>query len=447
MKKAMPRQAVIPCGGRGVRLGELARDIPKPLVEVGGLPVLDHTIACLARAGVRDFILAAGHLGELIAHRYNGPRDDGLSIRTVIEQAPLGTAGAVRALAPLLDAHFALAYGDVFIDFDALALLQVHFDNDALATLLVRASDHPWDSHLVAADSEGRVRDFIHHREPGRRYENLANAGVQVLSRNALDFIARDRPQDFGTDVYPAILRNGGKIHCHRLETCGFVKDMGTPERLGEVSAYLEERAAANAARARPGPVRVLLLDRDGVLTPDLGPGTRAGDLTLLPGAGEALACAHALGLRCIVITNQPGVARGLLTAGELDEAHRQLRALVAKAGGELEAVLDCPHHPETHHAEGVADLRRACRCRKPAPGLIFRAWREHGVDLASAIMVGDRAFDVLAGRAAGVRTVLITTVSPLKNEDLIRSSPHAVHESLLAFVHSLGKIGENTAA
>lgn len=445
MNANLPRQAVIPCGGRGTRLGELARVLPKPLVETGGAPVLDHVIACLARAGVRDFILAAGHLGELIAQRYQGPRDDGLSIRTVIEHAPGGTAGAVRALAPLLDNHFALAYGDVFIDFNARALLQTHLDNNALATLLVRASDHPWDSHLVVANGEGRVLDFITNRLPGSRYENLANAGVQVLSHRALDFIARENPQDFGADVYPAILRHGGKIQCHRLESWGFVKDMGTPERLSEVSAYLEERSAAEVARVSPGPVRVLLLDRDGVLTPDLGPGTRATELSLLPGAGEALARAHALGLRCIVITNQPGVARGLLTRAELTEAHDRLRALVAEAGGQLEAVLDCPHHPETQHAEGVADLRRACRCRKPSPGMIFRAWREHEVDLASAIMIGDRASDIQAGHAAGVRTVRITNRSLQINEEA-RPAPHAVHESLLAFVRSLENISTHTA-
>lgn len=444
MKKTMPRQAVIPCGGRGTRLGAISRDLPKPLVEAGGIPVLDHVIECLARAGVRDFILAAGHLGELIAQRYQAPRLDGLTIRTIIEQTPRGTAGAVRALAPLLDEDFALAYGDVFIDFDAGALLETHVKNDALATLLVRASDHPWDSHLVAADEDGRVREFIHTREPGRRYHNLANAGVQVLSRQALDFIAADRPQDFGADVYPAILQAGARLHCHRLESWGFVKDMGTPARLAEVNGYLEERAAAHAARARLGPLRVLLLDRDGVLTPDLGPGTRAADIRLLPGAGEALARAHAMGLRCIVITNQPGVARGLLTAEELADAHHRLMDLAAEAGGKLEAVLACPHHPETHHAEGVPELRRACRCRKPAPGLIFRAWRELGVNLDTAVMVGDRTVDIQAGHAAGVRTVLVGDAFAAKTAHAILPPPHRTHESLLAFVHSLETFGSH---
>lgn len=434
MTENMPRQAVIPCGGRGTRLGSLSRDIPKPLVEVGGAPVLDHVIDCLARAGVRDFILAAGHLGELIAQRYAASRHDGLTIRTVIEQAPLGTAGAVRALAPLLDEDFALAYGDVFIDFDAHGLLHAHATTDALATLLVRTSDHPWDSHLVAADEDGRVREFIHTREPGRRYHNLANAGVQVLSRRALDFIAADRPQDFGADVYPGILKAGKQLRCHTLESWGFVKDMGTPARLAEVNSYIKERAAAAAARSQPGPVRVLLLDRDGVLTPDLGPGARAQQIRLLPGASEALARAHALGMRCIVVTNQPGVARGLLTPEELAEAHHRLTALAAEAGGRIEAVLDCPHHPETHHAEGVPELRRACRCRKPAPGLIFRAWRELDVDLAEAIMVGDRAVDIQAGHAAGVRTVFI---GDLANQTM-QPPPHRSHESLLAFINSL---------
>jgi histidinol-phosphate phosphatase family protein len=431
-------QAVILCGGRGTRLGELAQTVPKPLLPVGGRPVLDHTLECLAKAGVRRFILAAGFLGEQIAAYYAGPRADGLEIETAIEPRPLGTAGAVRALVERLDDDFVLAYGDIFIDFEAEALLAAHATHRPAVTLLVRASDHPWDSHLVAADARGCVTEFVHKREPGRRYENRANAAIQVMHKRALRGLAAERAADFGADLYPALIAAGETLRVHELEPAGFVKDMGTPERLAAVGAYLEERAAAQLARTRPGPLRTLLLDRDGVLTPDLGPGVKAERITLLPGVGEALARARARGLRCVVVTNQPGVARGLLSEAELGAAHERLRALVAEAGGELAAILHCPHHPETQHGEGVEALRRGCRCRKPAPGLLFQAWRECGVELGEAVMVGDREVDVRAARAAGVRAVLVGPEERRAGE-AARVVPDAQHESLLAFVESLG--------
>ncbi|MCX6939021.1 MAG: HAD-IIIA family hydrolase [Verrucomicrobia bacterium] len=431
------QQAVILCGGRGTRLGALAKAVPKPMLPVGGRPVLEQIIEVLAAAGVRRFLLAAGYQGEVIAEYFSGRRAGGLLIETHIETAALGTAGAVRALAGRLDEQFVLAYGDVFLDFDARALLAAHERERPLATLLARASDHPWDSDLLVADEEGRVSEFVHGREPGRRYANLANAAAQVLAREVLDFVPEGRAVDFGAEVYPKVVAAGKAVRVHELEPEGFVKDMGTPERLAAVEAYLEERAAAAAARAAPGPVRTVLLDRDGVLTPDLGPGARAADLSLLPGVGEALARLRRRGLRCVVVTNQPGVARGLITEVEVEAAHERLRALAVAAGGEIAAIFHCPHHPETQHGEGVAELRRGCRCRKPAPGLIFRAWREAGVELAGAVMVGDREVDVRAGRAAGVRTVRIGA----EGECEVRAE--ARFDSLLAFAEAL----ENGAA
>jgi D-glycero-D-manno-heptose 1,7-bisphosphate phosphatase len=91
-----------------------------------------------------------------------------------------------------------------------------------------------------------------------------------------------------------------------------------------------------------------------------------------------------------------------------LNEIHHRLLDEVAKKGGKIEAIYYCPHHPETHYGEGISELRRACKCRKPAPGLIFQAQREHKFELGSAIMVGDRPTDIRAGEAAGIRTVLI---------------------------------------
>jgi NDP-sugar pyrophosphorylase family protein len=234
------RQAVILCGGRGVRLGESVRTIPKPMLPVGGRPVLDHIIANLQAAGIRDFILAAGYLGTTIEDYYRRTdRHPGCTIHTVIEDEPLGTAGAVRLCADLLEEDFLLAYGDVFIDFAAERLIAAHEAQRPLGTLLVRASDHPWDSHLVDTDDAGRVREFVHRHEPGRLYRNIANAAVYALSRDVLDFIPAGRPSDFGSDVFPAVVAAGAELRTHRLEEEGFVKDMGTPDRLAAVEEYL----------------------------------------------------------------------------------------------------------------------------------------------------------------------------------------------------------------
>jgi D-glycero-D-manno-heptose 1,7-bisphosphate phosphatase len=430
------QQAVILCGGKGTRLAERVRDLPKPMIPLEGRPVLDHIISNLAKAGIRRFLLAAGYHGDVVARYYATTRHADCRIEVLTEPESRGTAGALRWCAGRLEEDFVLAYGDVFLDFDARRLIAAHETQRRLGTLLVRVSDHPWDSHLVVADEAGRVVEFVDRREPGRLYRNVANAAVHVLSRRVLDFVPEGRPGDLGADVFPAAIARGETLGVHFLEEEGFVKDMGTPERLAAVEEYLADRALAEAARARPQPLGTVFLDRDGVLNVDSGLIDRPEKLELLPGAVEAMALLRCHGIRCVVTTNQPVVARGLCTMETLEAIHDRLRAEIGAGGGKIDAIYFCPHHPETHHGEGVPELRRACRCRKPAPGLIFRACRELGLDLAACVMVGDRASDVRAGRAAGIRTVLLGRP---EHRDRVRkvAAPDAEFDSLLAFVHA----------
>ena len=430
------QQAVILCGGRGTRLAEWVRELPKPMILLDGRPVLDHIISNLAKAGIQRFLLAAGYRGDVVTRYYTATRPADCRIEVLTEPEPGGTAGALRGCANRLDDDFVLAYGDVFLDFDARRLIAAHEIHRPLGTLLVRASDHPWDSHLVVADDAGRVLEFVNRREPGRLYRNVANAAVHVVSRRLLDFVPAAGPADLGADVFPAAITRGETLGIHFLEEEGFVKDMGTPERLASVEEYLADRALAEAARARPQPVETVFLDRDGVLTVDSGFIDRPEKLELLPGVAEAMALLHRRGIRCVVTTNQSIVARGLCTMAMLGTIHDRLRVKIAAGGGKIDAIYACPHHPETHHGEGVPELRRACRCRKPAPGLLFRARRELGLNLAACIIVGDQTSDVRAGRAAGIRTVLLGNPG---HRDQVRkvAAPDAEFDSLLAFVQA----------
>lgn len=418
------------------------RAVPKPMLPVGGRPVLDHIIANLEAAGIREFVLAAGYLGTTIERYYHkNDRHPGCTIRTVVEDEPLGTAGPVRACADLLHADFVLAYGDVFIDFGAARLIAAHEAHRPLGTLLVRASDHPWDSHLVDTDDSGRVREFVHSHEPGRLYRNIANAAVYVLSSDVIDFIPVTGPSDFGSDIFPAVVAAGGVLRTHRLEEEGFVKDMGTSDRLAAVEEYLAERDLAVSARATPTPIDTVFLDRDGVLSTDFDLVHRPEQLELLPGAAEAVSLLNRAGIRCVVVTNQPVIARGLCTEDTLTAIHEKLNALIRAGGGELAGIYHCPHHPETHHGEGVSSLRRACRCRKPAPGMLFHARRNLGLDLARCAMVGNHAIDVRAGKAAGVRTVLVGP-PVTRAAQAVASRPDAEFESLLGFAQAVTEQG-----
>lgn len=150
---------------------------------------------------------------------------------------------------------------------------------------------------------------------------------------------------------------------------------------------------------APPGARPAVFLDRDGTLITALGYLADPAELELVPGAGAALARLGAAGFARVLVTNQSGIARGLLDEAALAAVHARLAEALAREGGALELVLSCPHHPEI----GVPPYRLACGCRKPEPGLILEAARRLDLDLARSWVVGDAARDLEAGRRAGV--------------------------------------------
>ncbi|MFI1357756.1 D-glycero-alpha-D-manno-heptose-1,7-bisphosphate 7-phosphatase [Streptomyces sp. NPDC020898] len=147
-----------------------------------------------------------------------------------------------------------------------------------------------------------------------------------------------------------------------------------------------------------------VFLDRDGTLTEPRHYPSSPEDLVLSAGVGAPLRALYRLGVALVVVTNQSGVARGLFGRPELDAMHRHLRDRLAELGVPLDAVLDCPHHPDGV----VTALAVTCDCRKPAPGMLLRAARQLDLDVAGSWMIGDFDSDVEAGRRAGCRTALV---------------------------------------
>jgi len=146
-----------------------------------------------------------------------------------------------------------------------------------------------------------------------------------------------------------------------------------------------------------------VFLDKDGTLLDDVPYNVDPDRMRFAPGAADALALLARHPLRLFVISNQGGVALGRFPYAALERVEARLHAMFASCGATLSGVYWCPHHP----LGKVPPYTRRCDCRKPAPGLLLRAAREHDVDLASSWMVGDILDDVEAGNRAGCRTIL----------------------------------------
>ena len=151
---------------------------------------------------------------------------------------------------------------------------------------------------------------------------------------------------------------------------------------------------------------RAIFMDRDGTIADEVGYVNHIDRHRLLPRSAEAVRRVNAAGFLAFVVTNQSGVARGLFDEELLHEVHAKLRASLEREGARLDGIYYCPHHPK----EGEPPWKQDCDCRKPRPGLLLRAAREHDVDLGSSYMIGDTVLDIEAARNSGMAGVLVLT-------------------------------------
>ncbi len=149
-----------------------------------------------------------------------------------------------------------------------------------------------------------------------------------------------------------------------------------------------------------------LFLDRDGVVNREIGYLSKWEQVEFLPGVFDLCRSAQAMGYKLIIITNQAGIARRLYSEADFHALMQWMTAQFTRAGVRLDGYYYCPHHPE----HGIGSYKRDCADRKPQPGMLLRAAREHGIDLAQSIFVGDRCSDIGAGAAAGIRKLVLLT-------------------------------------
>lgn len=220
-------KAAIVAGGLGTRMRSVSEAVPKFMLPIGGKPLLEHQLEWLKAAGFADVYLCLGHKAETVkAHFEDGARL-GMTLRYQVERFPRGTAGCVADLGSQAKDDLLVVYGDVYPAMDLKKLLDFHAARQADAVLVVMPTDHPYDSDLVSTRGE-KITGFFRPR-PGDQFENLAAAAIWVVRPALLELVPKDKPSDFGRDVFPEALRQGRALLAY--QTAEKVEDVGTPER------------------------------------------------------------------------------------------------------------------------------------------------------------------------------------------------------------------------
>ena len=194
------------------------------------------------------------------------------------------------------------------------------------------------------------------------------------------------------------------KMYCY--DSPEYVKDMGTPERYYAVCEDFKTGRVQSKNLSKKQ--KAIFLDRDGTINKYVGFLREIEQFELLPNTSEAIKKINNSGYLAIVVTNQPVVARGEVTFEQLDKIHNKMETLLGKDGAYLDGIYFCPHHPHKGFEGEIPELKVECECRKPKPGMLFKAAQEFNIDLKNSWMVGDSENDIKAGIAAGCKTVLL---------------------------------------
>ena len=286
-------KTVIMAGGKGTLISVVASDIPKPMVKIDGMPVLEHEIMCLREQGFTDMIITVGHLGHIITDYFGDGskvspitgKPFGVHIEYYIEDEPLGNAGALFKLKNKLIEDFLLLNGDVFFDIDFNRFVEYHNQKGGLVTLFTHSNSHPYDSGVIIANEECAVEQWLAKEDNRPKYYcNRVNAGLHIISPKVLEQDINTPKVDLDRQLLKP-LAGSGKMFVY--DSPEYVKDMGTPDRYEAVCRDYKNGIvkAKNLKRKQ----KAVFLDRDGTINKYVGFLRNIDDFELIDGVSDAI--------------------------------------------------------------------------------------------------------------------------------------------------------------
>ncbi len=370
-----PTQAVILAGGRGTRLQPLTDTCPKAMLPFHGKPFAEYLVEMLREQGFERVLFLLGYLPEPITRHFGDGSRWGLRIDYSVSPVEDETGRRLWHAKSKLDPVFFFLYCDNYWPMPFERMWSQYAASGASALLTVYRNADGYSRDNVRVDEAGWVTAYDKERaQPNLRGVEI---GFSIFRREAVELLP-DENVSFERTVYPALV---AKRQLQAFVTGHRYYSVSSMERLPVTEQFLARRPA-------------VILDRDGVLNrkPPKAEYVRSwADWEWLSGSLEALRLFKEAGVRVFIVSNQAGIARGAMTDADLRAIHEHMLIEIRQAGGDVAAIYHCPHGWD----EG-------CDCRKPKPGMLHQAQREHHLDLSRTCFIGDDERDGQAADAAG---------------------------------------------
>lgn len=405
-------------GGLGTRLRETVPQLPKCMAPVNGRPFIGFVIDNLRMQGIEHFIFSLGYKSDFI-EEYLYKEHPTLSYKVVIEEEPLGTGGAIQlAIRQSFGEDVLVTNGDTLYKINVEQVYSFHLQKNSECTLALKPMENFDRYGVVEIDKGGRITSFLEKRF---FQQGFINGGVYIINKPR--FLQRVLPLKFSFEkIYLEAFNGEGRFF--GIPQKDYFIDIGIPDDFIKANKDLEKPRLDFESIDKSW---TLFLDRDGVINNELA-GTyvkHKDEFIFSDGVLKALPLlSHKFG-RIVVVSNQRGIGKGLMTEPDLKVIHEFMEEEINKVGGSINRIYYCPLVEDTAFN------------RKPNPGMALQAMKDDPeIDLAKSIIAGNKLSDMHFGRAAGMYTVFIASTNP--EQDFPHPDIDLKFTSLLAFAEAL---------
>jgi histidinol-phosphate phosphatase family protein len=389
-----PTQAVIFCGGLGTRLRPITDDLPKPMVPVLDKPFLEYLLEQLAAQGIERFLLLTGYMGEVIYEYFGDGSFWGWEIEYSVGPNEWDTGRRLWEAQDNLDTRFLLLYADNFAQFNLNKLMHVHKKEQAAVTLSLAAKKNG----NIRISSNGRIEEYSKNRIGVEL--NLVEIGYMVTERDAILSFYENIPNTPNISFSSILEMSVEKQKISGLIVNGDYHSISDKKRLGLMRKYLT-------------PKKIILIDRDGIINVKAPRGEYIENwkgFKLIDDTVKSMKKLALDGFCFIIITNQAGISRGIVSEENLTQIHRLMIDKLKNEGISILDIYVCRHHWDDD-----------CECRKPKAGLFYQIAREHFLRMDKTLYIGDDVRDCEAAYNAECGSVLVANS---EEYELIKNKP-----------------------
>ena len=371
---------VILCGGKGTRLGNLTKKIPKPLIEINNKPFIEYLINFYQRFDFEHIYLIGSYKSENFKKIFRNKSYNFIKCTFVTEKKASDTAGALNSIRNKVKSDMVVVNGDSYLDYNFHYFDKFHNSHSGHSIILLKNKNYKTNNKLNNLNIKNNLVMY-------NKKSRLMNGGIYYFKKSIFQNIPKKRKTSLENEILPNLIK---KKKIRGIISNDFFIDIGTKENLKYAKKKFFKKIKKPA----------IFLDRDGVLNFDTGYEYIFSKMKWINKTLSFLSNLKNNKIRFFIVTNQSGIGRGIYTERAFLKLHTKIKKFLIKKNIFIDEVKYCPHHA----ISGIGNYKKKCACRKPNNKMIIDIFNSWSVDIKKSIMIGDKKTDFIAAKKSNIK-------------------------------------------